>query len=356
MKKIIRTVTMIMAIVVMLSQPMITYAQQFRLDDSDNWIAVGGVNTYDGTKATTEEEVKALETRLLSEGYIQICGQGVTQTEDYKLLINYWRDKSSPLARYTEDNEYIQLYYKIYVDKDVYDDVIKAFSEGLEPNNVTSMELETSTVVIDNASWYYEALSGTFDTEINDDIPSHIATGYLQIVSPVNIDVVLWNADMNRYYRLYVMKNKPFLVKLKRGSYHITEINKMEVNNNVDDNGEDALPYNNRIQITGDCTYENPYLLDFTDITVKYELTDEDISGKPDLSIDKNQNIPKDPTVSSEDTNIDDNNDDKATTEKEPINKVAVIILICFVFLLLVYVVIAYRNVKLKKRKEENEW
>ena len=98
MKKIIRTVTMIMAIVVMLSQPMITYAQQFRLDDSDNWIAVGGVNTYDGTKATTEEEVKALETRLLSEGYIQICGQGVTQTEDYKLLINYWRDKSSPLG------------------------------------------------------------------------------------------------------------------------------------------------------------------------------------------------------------------------------------------------------------------
>jgi len=249
---------------------------RYRINGSDNLIAVGGYNQYDEIKVFTQEDALALEARMKTDGYIQVSGEGrVISDEEYNLIM--------------QENEVWYYHYKdsynvkIFIYKPVYDDYIEYKANGLTVPIVTLDELMTSSVVLDYFNLEQIELSGTYDNQVGDAIPSHFKAGWIEIHSPIDCEIVLWNDESNRYYSFLIEKNTPFKEKLKCGSYRLVEINKLAVQTRIDNEGEDTLPYNNRIQIGDWNTEDNPYLLDFTNITIKYRLTD----------INKEEYVPK---------------------------------------------------------------
>lgn len=299
-------------------------------------IAKGGYNEYDEIHAWTMQEGYQLETKVRSEGYIQIGGDGREISDsDYEIFA---QNNNMAFLAYVEKHN-----TKVFVFKPSYDDYMHAKATNIDIPLYTIEELMTSAVIIDYHTLEQIELSGTFDDEIGDAIPSTSATGWLEIHSPINCEVVLWNDELNRYYYMYVEKESPYLIRMKRGSYRVVEMNGMAVNNRITDEGEDALPYKNRIQIREWNTKENPYILDFTNITIKYRLTDVDL---PDEA--NRDDRAKEPyEVPVEKIRVIEKTDDvevEVVKETNGVNIFGVIIFVSLVSLLLVYAVLIVKK------------
>lgn len=308
---------------------------------SDNWIATGGINSYDEIKATNKQETELLEQTLIQDNYIQVSGKGRTISDaEYE---QFMQDNRLWFVDYAETEGFDMEYRKIYIYKPVYDDYMtdKFGTTGVE--TYTIGELIASTVVIDYATWEYSEKAGTFDDEINDKIPDFNEAGWLEIHSPIDCEIVIWNADINRYYLFYVKKKEPLLVKLKSGSYHLTEFNRQTINNRVTDNGEDALPFHNRLQIRSWNTKEEPYLLDFTNIVVKYDFKDIIMPEHVDDIDPLNR-----PEISKEQTQVYTSIEEKESSNRK--STFAIVLLVSIIVLLMIYCVVI-----VKKRTENDE-
>ena len=315
---------------------------RYQLRGSDNLLAIGGINSYDEVDAQSRYETEILEYTLLNDGYIQVSGEGRDLSdEEYERFV---KDNNLWFVPYMEINEFNLVFRKVFVYKPVYDDYMEQKYGGSGEEEYTIGELITSTVVLDIAFWEYAEKSGTFDDEINDKIPSYSVTGYLEIHSPINCEVILWNDELNRYYRFHIEKDTPFLVKLKRGSYRVTEINGYTVNTRIDDDGEDALPYHNRIQLLAEHTKDNPYLLDFTKLTIKYDLIDVDKMEETD----EKKPLPTRVPVPKEEVQVKDIEDD---AKKSNGTNFVIILVVIIILLLLASGIITF----IKKREVDDD-
>ena len=288
---------------------------RYLLNDNGNWIAVGGHNTFDCIKATTREETEQLESTLLLNDYILVNTDiKHISDEDFEALLN---GKSFWFSSYLENKPATWNKYRVYMYKPSLSDYL----EQLENRSVmpyTQMEIAESSVVIDYSYWDSVEKVGTITDEYDDNIPSYITvTGYMEIRSPINCTVKVMRSSTRTYHVFTVTKDKPLLVRLVGDCYHIVQVNKQSIPDNIDNSGEDTLPYNNQIQILETCTKENPYVIELHRLTNKYsipsllidnegKIVDETSIEKSMIEVDEEQTVitEENSKQSNEDKNI----------------------------------------------------
>lgn len=312
----------------------VSYADlMYKYPDSDIFIRLGGLNRFQGKDAKTREEAQQIEFQMAGCDYMS---ESELSEEERKILVqgNFW------FSCYLKKNDFVKLYTKTYLYKPLIDKIFKEIADGQSLTHTRKGELMSSTVVIDYSHWHFNDLAGTFDDEVDDKIPSYYSTGYMQIISPVSCNIVVWNAELNRYYRFYVTKNTPFLVRLKSGSYHIVECNNMIVKNRISDDGEDTLPFKNRIQINEDWTKENPYIVELEEFVIKYQLKDFEFTEETET--ERPTFIPDVPT---EQTQIKDTNKAKEKSDKNNFIQIfSIISLSLLILFVLMYGIMRYRR------------
>ena len=289
---------------------------RYRLSDEGNWIAVGGLNEWDEIKATSRSETQELESTLVNNNYILITSDQMSISEEeyetFKEGHSFW------FSGYMENKKPDWDVYRVYVYKPSYIDYMAQLSsESGRLQRYTLEELNNSTVVIDYQYWDIEEAIGTVTDKFNDNIPEYSESGYLQINSPVDCEVTILQAYTKQYYKFYVRKNTPFLVRVVVGCYHIVGVNAQNIPDNIDNDGEATLPYNNQIQIGSHHTAEAPYVIELNELVDKYDVPDINIDGLPDYSIignnDKFVNVEID--IPEEKTTIHDTEADERTEQ-----------------------------------------
>ncbi|MBR6695422.1 MAG: hypothetical protein IKL70_03300 [Oscillospiraceae bacterium] len=247
----------------------------------------GGINKYEGICCENRTDSVLLEEFLQSSGYVLVSSPfKEISDEDYKILKKYGFNYS----QYLKDDEYYNTYYRVYIPEVVYEELMTYRREGKSVPMYLSAELDYSTVVVAYDFWDAVENAGTVDYEVNDDIPAtQTHTGWMTIETPIPVKVVLHEMTRDRFYELYLSGNEPFDIRLKAGCYVVSSVNdtKIKVNNT-----EETLPYNNYIWVEDGNTEDNAYKVDLTKLIEKHNIQPADISGQPDLSYYKNQNIP----------------------------------------------------------------
>lgn len=255
----------------------------------------GGYNSFEGTQIETEAQAMEMEKTLVGRNYELASTDARTISEhEYELLMKYgsWY---SDYAKNNLDRPFNMQFYRVYVYRPVFDVFISEAETG-EMTSATMLAMTFSTVVISYDSYYYERLAFTEDDEFNDNIPDFYNSGYLEINSPMNVEVTLLSMGTSRYYKFYVSGGTPFMVKLKFDTYKVTEINTVELPSE-----ETSLKYRNIFTVgEKQKDRDHPIVIDIAKTVYKYQIPEADISGKPDLSLDKNQNIPEERTVVDE--------------------------------------------------------
>lgn len=249
----------------------------------------GGLNKYDGELCTSESDVILLETRLRKSGYLLINTEFRDIPQDEYELIQTHTFWYSDYFR--DDVSYYEKFYRIYVYAPVYYDVLDALGTGGGSVSAELVsEMDISSVVLSYGFWDVKNKAGTIDDEINENIPEwYEETGWLLIDCPISAKITLQELTRNRYYEFYVTGNELFDVKLKQGCYVIVDVSGTSISA---DNTEETLPYKNYIWIEGQNTEDNPYKVELESLIQKYDIQPVDVSGMPDLSYYKNQDIP----------------------------------------------------------------
>lgn len=351
LKMIKRTIAVLVAAVFALNMSLISEAKtgvRYQLHKDGNWIAVGGRNEFSEVKATSREETKALENTLIQNDYILVTSEHMSILyEDYVKFRDshiFW------FSSYIVDEEPYWSTKKLYVYKPSYDDYMEQLNSGHGTERYTIEEINNSSVLIDYAVWDSIDAVGTISDVFNDNIPSYCKAGYLEIDSNINCEIKFLQAGTRRYYIFYVQKDNPFIIRLPIGCYHVVCVNNLGISDNIDNDGEDTLPYNNQIQIGEHHTIDNPYIIQLCELNEKYKLTDADISGKPDYSLlDDNEYYPI-VEIAEESAVV---SDDNQTSEKSSSDIILWILLISICVIGVVWVVA--NAVKSKKGGDNSE-
>lgn len=293
-----------MTVVCIMSSPMTVYAdenttfentfiEEFDPDNlryynslAGNRVVTGGINSFDGIQCTSEEDCKALERYLRSEDYVLVTTDDKDITdEEYDLFTSRYDAFLSPYMK--RDNSVYWTMFKVYINKQTYDDTMAELREKGDISINREVELIDSSVIINYHIWEAATKKGTAVFYINDNISDWwLNRGFLEIKSPVNAMVKLECFDDETYHVFYVKANEPFLVKLRANGYFVRAVNTQEVKE-----GEDSLIYNNSIHIYTKNDIDNPYKLDLTKLVEKYNVGSIDISDKPDFSWENRNNI-----------------------------------------------------------------
>ncbi|RJW77246.1 hypothetical protein DW025_01060 [Coprococcus sp. AF38-1] len=270
-----------------------TFIEEFDPDNlkyyhslSGNQILTGGVNELNGIQCTTRNDCEALEKYLRSAGYVLVTTDSKDiSDENYDLL---QKEFNSFLSRYMDrDNEVYWTKYRVYLNKETYDNAISEMKKDGSFSIETELELIDSSVVLNYAVWDNYDRKETVVYEINDNIPDWWSeTGFLEIYSPVNVMVKLEYRNDWTYHVFYVKANEPFLVKVRAGGYYVRTVNTQDVQE-----GENTLVYDNNVQVQLENTIDEPYQLDISKLTEKYDIMPIDLSDKPDFSWNNRNNI-----------------------------------------------------------------
>lgn len=299
MKRLFAALMTALSIMCMLTAPLTAHAYEVRIDPDGNWIKEGGYNRYDGKDAETEEETRLMEQKLQSDGYIRINGaeKYITDEQFNELILSddydWWFEEFID-----EEDEYKAMYH-VYVYKPSFDDWWEQHQKTMTYQSVkeyTKMELVNSTVVISYAYWWAKDRVGKdLSNEVNDGIPPWCHRNYATIISPVDTELHLELCSDHTYYTFYISAGTPFRVIMKYGRYRVVSINGVEI-----EDYDSLAPSRNIIQIvenpdgTKNADEESePLKLDFTKFVKAHDIKSVDISGKPDRSLDQNQNIPE---------------------------------------------------------------
>lgn len=253
------------------------------------FVARGGINRFGDTVCESKEETNALETRLRSGGYVLVnTDDKDISDEDYKTLteVNY----QPPYYQYFDSSSEFgwgMQMYKVYLYKASLDDALEQLRTEGRVRDITKIELLTSTVVIDYATWFFKERTGKVLNEFNDNIPDWYAdTGFLEIRSPIDAVVTLELWSEHTYSVLYVKANEPLLVKMKEGMHVVRDINYIDI-----EVKEDAIrPFNNLV-VRGENTIDNPKIMPLEGVVEKYQIPPLDISDKPDYSWKNKDNL-----------------------------------------------------------------
>ena len=251
-----------------------TFIEEFDPDNlkyyhslSGNQILTGGVNELNGIQCTTRNDCEALEKYLRSAGYVLVTTDSKDiSDENYDLL---QKEFNSFLSRYMDrDNEVYWTKYRVYLNKETYDNAISEMKKDGSFSIETELELIDSSVVLNYAVWDNYDRKETVVYEINDNIPDWWSeTGFLEIYSPVNVMVKLEYRNDWTYHVFYVKANEPFLVKVRAGGYYVRTVNTQDVQE-----GENTLVYDNNVQVQLENTIDEPYQLDISKLTEKYDI------------------------------------------------------------------------------------
>lgn len=311
-------------------------------EDFGNWVTLGGINEWDGIKANTRAETEELEVKLAENGYILISGENMNiSMEDYTTFCNghsFW------FSKYMNQQEPGWSLYRVYVYEPSYTDFMAQLSDEIKDlQRYTIQELTESTVVINYMYWDLDEAVGTISDKFNDNIPEYSESGYIQIVSPVDCEVTILQAYTRQYYQFYVKKNQPLLVKVVTGCYHITDVNKQTVNDNINNSGENTLPYNNQIQIGTHNTEDNPYIIELNGLVEKYNIPDIDIDGKPDYSLNTTTETFTDTDIPEKQTEIHNNSNTEDNNHSDE-HLFLWIILIAIAIIGIIWVVVQFRR------------
>lgn len=240
-----------------------TEAASYQLDDDGNWFKQGGLNEYAGVKAENREETEKLEEQLQHSNYILINTPDKEISEE--AFQSFYAEDWWFNTYIKEGNEFYDTQYKVYVYKPSYDDFMEGKETGIL-QTYTRDEITYSTVVLSYAYWYSKDRAGTLDDQYGDNIPSWVENiGWLEIDSPADVLVTLHLMDEDTYFEFPVKANQPYLVRMKAGSYNVTNLNTYNI-----PSAEVALPYENAIQIAPDNTEKEPYVLNLERVLQKY--------------------------------------------------------------------------------------
>lgn len=271
--------------------------REVKISEDGNWFKEGGMNRYDGTEVTSEQEAQEMETRLKAENYIEINDLTPEQYEAFVTndKVTWWFEEYIKPA----DDMYAEFYngwYKIYVFEpsfiDWWEDYQESEAEALRADSVPKMEIDSSSVVINyRVFWAKERVGKDLSEELNEGVPSWHKAGYITITSPIDAEIKFFLKDEQNYYTIYLRGGIPFRAKMKSGNYSITEINGQKIdtydknmtNGNTLDIGWEDVP-----------SLETPFEVDITKAVEAYNIKSIDLTGKPDRSLDKNQKLASD--------------------------------------------------------------
>lgn len=256
--------------------------------EGGHYFRSGGINKLDGVIRKTKEETVKLEEELRKSNYVLVNSENRDiSDEEYNLLAENC-DLLSVGNWILKENGYHNTYYKVYIYKPIYYDIIYQLKTEGKLSSRTAREETGSTVVVNYAEWYHRERVGKIVNEFNDNIPDWYTTGFLLITSPIDICITFEFTNGNYYNRLYVKANEDFLVEVITGGYIVKSINNTSITWD-----ESSLIYNNNIQVTPKHTKDNPKELNIETVVKKYNIPSlEDIENKPDYSWANRHNIP----------------------------------------------------------------
>ncbi len=332
------------ALIAVLSFTVCVYAEsedeirQVRFDERGNWVSVGGSNEFAGKTAKTREEAEALERTLILNDYILLnTDNAQIPEEDFNTFINhklYW---------FTERSRKIEPYwgkYKLYLPYDVYHDFMDQLEADGDVQIYTDMEVETSAVVVNYLFYDTVEKAGTRSYEFNGGIPSYItSTGWIRIISPIDVEIVFLNAANQQYFVFYVPKNKEFMVEFPE----TTDLRVVSINGkNVSEN-DSHIAKGNRFYLNTSNTLEAPAEFDTTEVVEAYKIPEIDISGKPDYSFDFSNpdKIPEEERTVVKDLSFAP---EEETTEKSNGNLIPLIIILGIIGAIGLIILIKTRN------------
>lgn len=296
----------------------------------------GGCNSLNDVACEDANDCYALENWVKANDYILIS------TNDKEISdseLDFWLENvPMPYSNFCNRNDVLlwqQKMGKLYIYKPLYDRILKEIDEQGSIGYATTEELLLSTVAVDYSIWYINSRVGLLVNEFNDRIPSwwrEELTGFLEITSPIDVDILLEFPSYKTFDEICVRANKPCLIRMKQGGYVIRAINAIGIDYN-----EDTLVYDNHIVITEKHTKDNPYLLDISQTVEKYDIPSVDLSDKPDYSWDNREEFVLD--MSAESVVVPDVPD---VSEKKDYTLYIILIvsIVAFVVIFIVYKVV----------------
>lgn len=282
---------------------------EVKISEDGNWIREGGMNRYDGTLIESKEQGLETEKRLKIDNYIEINELSAKQYEAFIMSADTdWWFENYIISPDDKHHGYYKDWFKIYVYEPSFMDWWESYQAvGEKAYNVDSvprLEIENSSVVIDyRAFWSLERVGADLSHEMNDGIPEWYDTGYICITSPIDAEIKFYMKDESNYYTVYVRGGIPFRAEMKSGNYSIVEINGTEI---TQTNKYMTNANNINIGWEDNPSLEEPMEVDTSKAVEAYNIRPIDLTGKPDRSIDQNQQL-----ASEEQVVIDDDTPEK---------------------------------------------
>lgn len=234
---------LMLMLVMVLSLRTVNVYGAWRSDERGNYITDGGLNTLNGVTAVTDDEIRALEDSL-KFGYVKVTKEEIKEVTDN----GYWWEK------YLDDRFGL---YGVYVKKETMSDARKEMEKNGYLETYTDEELMFGTVVISYASVYSrQKAGGVYGIETDDEHEN----GYLLIRTPMDAELK-FRFVTGDYYCVVSVKKGDTLLKVRQGAYNLVEIEGRE---GLTEN--ELLPYRNLIQIEGQNTKEEPYLVELEEL------------------------------------------------------------------------------------------
>lgn len=234
---------LMLMLVMVLSLRTVNVYGAWKSDERGNYITDGGLNTLDGKTAVTDDEIRALEESLKYD-YVKVTKEEIEEVTDN----GYWWEA------YLDDRFGL---YGVYVMKETMSDAREEMEKNGYLETYTDEELMFGTVVISYASVYSrQKAGGTYGIETDDEHKN----GYLLIRTPVDADLK-FRFVTGDYYCVVSVKKGDTLLKVRQGAYNLVEIEGRE---GLTEN--ELLPYRNLIQIEGQNTKEEPYVVELEEL------------------------------------------------------------------------------------------
>jgi hypothetical protein len=310
-----------------------------KIGEDGNFIYEGGINKFRGTFCETRQDAQDLELTLLSMNYVYVragdAGSAISD-EEVELLLSS-RSTTFFFSEYLKEDTDKSL-YKVYLYKPSLSDALEQLRDGGFLSDTTTAELLTSSVLINYSYYDSKERAGTTIYEFNDRIPEGAAVGYIEILTPIDLDVTLLRENDGTFVNFAVQGGVPFYVKVRAGRYYVTKVNNLELSGSTS-YWEGSLKNNNTYYVGMNeqgMSMEDPCVIEFTDYIEKYATTLEitDISGRTDFNLNTDESTYETKEVENESVEVETEEEEVTDTMKQ--NRLIYVIICVFVAVLMI--------------------
>jgi hypothetical protein len=313
-----------------------------KIGEDGNYIYEGGINKFRGTFCETRQDAQDLEQTLLGLNSVYVregdAGSAISD-EDVELLLS---SKSTTFffSEYlTADTD--KTLYKVYLYKPSLTDALDQLRDGDFLSDTTMAELLASSVLINYSYYDSKERAGTTIYEFNDRLPADAAVGYIEILTPIDLDVTLLRENDGTYVNFAVQGGVPFYVKVRAGRYYVTGVNNLELSESTS-YFEKSLKNNNIFYVglndTG-MSIDDPCVIEFTDYIEKYAKTLEitDISGRADYNLNTDKSTYETKEIENESVAVSETKEEEVTDTMKQNRMIYVIICIALAVLAIAF-------------------